>query len=330
MIKISENSETINTPSSEQPSITVDSYDEMSEKLEAQTQGRKNVRIFLTVFALIFLIYIVFYLTLPIFQAKSMKVRNNDLLTREDVVSLADFNHYEPMFVLPKKETEKKVMENSKGLIVSCDIKSNGFAATANIQEDFLKATYQGEWYISSGIDFPTFKENIQSLPLDDTRKTLILDGLVERKEKYHLPELHLTENQTFDEKMKEYAFKPFAKLKISSLSMMEGYEFYNEHPSSSVALNYNTVNLLLKQGNSYFLLEKTLIDQMPLIFSENGSNSLAQGLANFSQTKKDAVLENFRFYDSTNEYAVYKLHANYNFKSGNVDITLADGTSAN
>jgi sugar phosphate permease len=72
VIKISENSETINTPSSEQPSITVDSYDEMSEKLEAQTQGRKNVRIFLTVFALIFLIYIVFYLTLPIFQAKSM------------------------------------------------------------------------------------------------------------------------------------------------------------------------------------------------------------------------------------------------------------------
>lgn len=310
MINISENQGSAGGLTTPQPTDTFDSYGEMSEKVKAQSQGKKIVRLSMTVFALSFALYIVFYLCLPVFQAKSIKVRNNVLLQQEDLVTLGELDHYEPMFLLPSKVTADTIKKNSKGLVRACTVSQNGFVAEADIAEEFPCAYYQGIPYVSTGRDFASFCNGIASLPLAMGRTQQILQGLEDRKNQ-PLPELHLAEGMKFDEASRPYLFRPLADLSPEALFPILGYEFYDEHKSSTESLAYNVMLLLLRIDGRYFRL-RTNADMLPYVFSKKGLPVFLDALKH-----DDTSTEAFRFSDSDESYPAAFLVATYNKASG-------------
>lgn len=310
MINISENQGSAGSLTTPQPTDTFDSYGEMSEKVKAQSQGKKIVRLSMTFFALSFALYLVFYLCLPIFQAKSIQVRHNVLLKQEDLVTLGELDQYQPIFLLQPKVTAETIRKNSKGLVRTCTISQNGFVAEADIAEEFPCAYYQGIPYVSTGKDYASFCNGIASLPLAMGRNQQILQGLEDRKNQ-PLPELHLAKGMKFDESSRHYLFRPLADLSSEALFPILGYEFYDEHKSSTESLAYNVMLLLLQIEDRYFRL-RTNADMLPYVFSEKGLPTFLEALKH-----DDTATESFRFSDSEEPYLAAYLVATYNKASG-------------
>lgn len=270
-------------------SDTLDSQSTVEYTINNKIKTYKKLHTVMVLLLLFWFFLLMLYFMLPPFQCKNIKASGNTCFTDSDLANLSENVGYKPLLFLDKDTSCKKILDNSHGLIKSCEYENNGFVATVKVNENYPLGKFKnGETSISyfifdSSDETKTLDDVLDiciSLPLDQDRIYSIKDTLTEQAKS--VPYIHFPSGVDITTDNSVYlSLYPLSSLDYNAISNIAHVQYKNKSGNS---IWNNVADVICSYKGKNFLLKDCLSDikTFPLYFSQkNFPDTLLNGLYN-------------------------------------------------
>lgn len=256
----------------------VENYHRIDGSLERRSKKVLAFRIVLGFLFLLESVFLCLYFCLPCFQIKSLSVTGNDLLTREDVLTLSSLPEDKSLLFYSPEELNKNLTGDGKigvdsSLVLESSSKSGVFSGSVSVVEDIPFYQIGEDRFFKSGKTKDQYQSTLSASSLSVDSRFRIANSV---NEKLGESLLHLYLPETLDTlKNRESVMEELLPLSNEVLPFLSGAVFTDTETSSS---SLHVLDVLVTRGGDspVVLLQDILYDSLTKIFPSYGKVDLA------------------------------------------------------
>lgn len=287
------------------------SYMTIDSQLNRKSVKNKHRRIFFSFLLGLSLLVYLLYFVLPCFHLSSLSATGLVDLETTDLISLSGSHSFSPLLFVDDKKIEDAIVDNSGGIVLSCNVKASPFSIRAEVEEDHPVAFVSSVGYLTSGKTLEEAKSLLSTSLLSEERKSSLSSALDQYRSTKLLPEVHFPVGVSFSSlENKSSAFLALAQLKRTALNEISYVQYLNQ--TDNATWN-NVCDVFLRGKNDrIYRIKHVLYDQMESIFNNSAfPNDVKDSIESYIAINQMQE-ESYTFLDEEKTISVYSFSLSY------------------